>query len=114
MEGGDGAGGKPRRNRGPPASGDRNLFGNSARHWSADSPGRICGFSVSRQPLDFGVWYLVDLGTAGFGAGVPRARYRTRWPELGHGRVAVRTVAIFALVVIGTNLGASFRNHPHP
>ena len=62
---------------------DRNLSRDSARHRSAYPTGRICGFSVSRQPLDFGVGHLVDLGTAGSGAGMPWARYRTRRPEMG-------------------------------
>jgi len=53
------------------------------RHRSAYPPGRICGFSVSRQPLDFGVGHRVDLGTAGSGARIARARYWTRWPEMG-------------------------------
>jgi hypothetical protein len=55
----------------------------SARHRSAYPSGRIGGVSVSRQPLDFGVGYLVDLGTAGSGAGISWARDRTRRPQMG-------------------------------
>ena len=58
-------------------------LGDPARHRSAYPTGRICGLSVSRQPLDFGVGHLVDLGTAGSGARIARARYRTRRPEMG-------------------------------
>jgi len=49
--------------------------------------------------LDFGVGHLVDLGTAGSGARITRARYRTRRPEMGRWRLAVATVALFAVVV---------------
>jgi len=62
---------------------DRDLSRYPARHRSAYPAGRICGFSVPRQPLDFGVGHLVDLGTAGSGARIARARYRTRRPEMG-------------------------------
>src|SRR6202022_1994363 len=106
MEGSDGPEGKPRRDGSPHASGDRNLSGDSARHWSAYSSSRICGFSVSRQPLDFGVGYLVDLGTAGFGSGIPWARYRTRRAEMGRRRVAVAPVASFSGVVSGPSPNA--------
>ena len=83
LEGGDGPGGKPRRDGGSHAGPDRDLSRYPARHRSAYPAGRICGFSVSRQPLGFGVGHLVDLGTAGSGAGIARARYRTRRPEMG-------------------------------
>jgi hypothetical protein len=33
--------------------------------------------------LDFGVGHRVDLGTAGSGARIAWARYRTRRPEMG-------------------------------
>jgi hypothetical protein len=45
----------------------------------------------------------VDMGTAGSGDGIARARYRARWPEMGRGRLAVATVANFPVVVIGPN-----------
>ena len=61
----------------------RDLSGYPAPHWSAYPAGRIRGFSVSRQPLGFGVGHRVDLGTAGSGARVAWARYRTRRPEMG-------------------------------
>ena len=83
MEGGDGPGGKSRRDGCSYAGHDRDLSRYPARHRSAYPTGRICGFSVSRQPLDFGVGHLVDLGTAGSGARIPRARYRKRRPEMG-------------------------------
>ena len=83
LEGGDGPGGKPRRDGGSYAGHDRDLSRYPARHRSAYPTGRICGFSVSRQPLDFGVGHLVDLGTAGSGARIAWARYRTRRPEMG-------------------------------
>jgi hypothetical protein len=58
------------------------------------------------------VGHRMDMGTAGSGARIARARYRTRRPEMGRGRVAVATVAIFAVVVIGPR--ASIRHHPYP
>ena len=54
LEGGDGPGGKPRRDGGSHAGHDRDLSRYPARHRSAYPTGRIRGFSVSRQPLDFG------------------------------------------------------------
>ena len=83
MEGGDGPGGKPRRDSGSDAGHDRDLSRCPTCHRSAYPTGRICGFSVSRQPLDFGVGHRVDLGTAGSGAGIARACNRTRRPEMG-------------------------------
>src|ERR1039458_2429967 len=84
MEGGDGACAKPRRDGGPDASHDRDLSRYPAHHRAAYPTGRICRFSVSRQPLDFGVGHRLDLGTAGSGAGIPWARDRKRRPEMGH------------------------------
>ena len=55
----------------------------TARHRSAYPTGGICGLSVSRQPLGFGVGHSVDMGTAGSGAGIARARYRKRRAEMG-------------------------------
>ena len=46
-------------------------------------PAAFVAFSVPRQPLDFRVGHLVDLGTAGFGRRGACARYRTRRPEMG-------------------------------
>ena len=78
-----GLAGKPRRDGGSYAGHDRDLSRCPARHRSAYPTGRICGLSVSRQPLGFGVGHVVDLGTAGSGDRIARARYRTRRPEMG-------------------------------
>ena len=67
----------------PYAGRDRDLSRHPARNRSAYPAGRICFFSVSRQPLDFGVGHLVDLGTSGSGDGIARARCRTRRTEMG-------------------------------
>jgi len=83
VEDSDGPGGKPRRDSCSDAGVDRDLSRYPARHRSAYPTRRICSFSISRQPLDFGVWHLVDLGTAGSGARIARARYRKRRPEMG-------------------------------
>jgi hypothetical protein len=61
--------------------------------------------------LDFGVGHLVDLGTAGSGARMSRGCYRTRRPQMGRGRVAGGTVAIFSVVVTGSR--ASVRHHSY-
>ena len=78
---------------------DRDLSRYPAGHRSVYPPGRIRGVSVSRQPLGFGVGHLMDLGTAGSGDGIARARCRTRRPEVGRGRVAGAAVAIVSVVV---------------
>jgi len=83
LEGGDGPGGKPRRDGRSHAGLDGNLTRYPAPHRPVYPAGRICGFSVSRQPLDFGVRHLVDLGAVGSGAGIARARDRARRPQMG-------------------------------
>jgi len=82
-------------------------------------PAAFVALSVSRQPVDIGVGHLVDLGTIGSSARITRARYRKRRPEMGVDRVAVATVAIFSLVVIGpesleSRSRASVRHHTYP
>ncbi len=83
VEGSDGPGGKPRRDGGSYAGLDRDLSRYPAPHRSAYPAGRVGGFLVSWQPLDFGVGHVVDLGTAGSGARVAWTRYRARRPEMG-------------------------------
>jgi hypothetical protein len=83
LEGGDGPVGKPRRDSGSHAGPDRDFSRYPARHRPAYPTRRNCGFSVSRQPLDFGVGHLVDMGTAGSGARIARTRDRKRRPEMG-------------------------------
>src|SRR5579862_6630268 len=100
MEGGDGSGGKPRRDGGSHAGRYRDLSRYPAGHRSADKAGRICGVSVSRQPLDFGVGHLVDLGTAGSGDGIAWTGNRKRRPQMGRRRVAGAEVAISSSVVM--------------
>jgi len=46
-------------------------------------PAAFVALFVSRQPLDFGVGHLVDLGTIGSGAGIPRARDRSAGRKWG-------------------------------
>ena len=80
--------------------------------------GRHCGFSVSRQPVDFGVGHRVDLGAAGSGDRLARARDRTRGPKMGCRRVAGTRVAIVPVVVMDWKIAdparASVRHHPYP
>ncbi len=83
VEGGDGPGGKPCRDGCSHAGPDRDLSRYPAPHRSLHSARCNCGLSVSRQPLDFGVGHVVDMGTAGFGDGMPRARDRKRRPQVG-------------------------------
>ena len=52
-------------------------LGYSARNRSVHPTRGNCSVSVSRQSLDFRVRHLVDMGTAGFGAGIARTRDRT-------------------------------------
>ena len=84
------------------------------RHRTACPACRICGFSVSRRPLDLRVRYLVDLGTARFGDRMPWALYRPRRPEMGRRRIAGTALASFCVVVIGPSPRASIRHHTHP
>ena len=105
---------QPCRDGGSHAGHARDFSRYPARDWSVYAAGRVYRFSVSRQPLGLGVGHRVDLGTAGFGARIPWGRDRMRRPEMGRGRVAVATVAIFSVVVIGANSRASVRHHPHP
>src|SRR5271167_4702530 len=75
--------GKPCAHRSSHAGGDRDLCRDSAHHRSAYSSGRICGFSVSWRSLDYGVGYVVDLGTAGSRGGIAWALCWRRRPEMG-------------------------------
>jgi len=74
---------KPRRDSGSNAGFDRDLSRYSAPPWSAYQASRNGGFSVSRQPLDFGVGHFVDMGIAGTRACFAWARRWTRRPEMG-------------------------------
>jgi hypothetical protein len=83
LESGNGSGGKPRFHGGSHAGRDGDLSRHPARTRFADSTHRICSLPIPRKPLDLGVGHRVDMGTAGSGARIAWARYRTRRPEMG-------------------------------
>lgn len=108
-----GFGGEPRRDGCSYARVDRDLSRHSACSRPVHAPSRACSFSVSRQPLDFRDWNVVDMGIAGSGACVPWTRHWPCWPKMGHRRAIGEATTIFTVVVIGSSPSASVRHYSY-
>ncbi len=84
----DGIGGEPRRNGRADAGNTRDVVRRVACHRSVHASRGFCCVLVSRQSLDVRVGHGMDLGVAEPCSSFPGAGDRTRWPNLGHRRLA--------------------------
>src|SRR5215469_15320743 len=100
MEVDNGIAGKPCGPGGSHAGDDGDLAGDPAGHRSAYPPSRLCRIPVPREPLDFGMGHVMDLGTTGSGARLARTRGGTRGTSLGHRRVASPAAPLVPVVVM--------------